>query len=314
MHHLARFASAPAFATLLVMLCATGVARADGDPTTDDVPRMLPYQGRLEVDGAPVDAVGDAALHLLFALYDGPDAEQPVYSQPLVVEVYAGRFTATIGPEGVGPDGEVVPVDAIIAAADDLHLGMTLLGDPNDPEDDIPLANRQRIYATPYAMWSTTATDLAVAGQARVGGDVSVGGGVQVDGGLRIDGPVDLPGGSIGGAEVADGSLRLDDFDPAMLGEGLERRGASIAIDEDWLQGRIRSWVRSNCHARLGWRDNCGNCDNGPEKNVTVRADGTCTGASGSDTRCRANNTWGGVNTDGDVDGNDVFYIRLICN
>ncbi len=301
-------------AAFALLLALPGSALADGDPATDSVPRILPYQGRLAVDGAPVDATGEDALHLLFALYDGPDGEAPVYAQPLVVEVFAGRFTASIGPVGEGPDGAPRPIDEVIAAADDLYLGMTLLGDPDDPADDIPLANRQRIYATPYAMWSTTATNLSVAGQARIGGDLAVGGGVQVDGGLRVDGPVDLPAGSVGGGEIADGTLQLDDFAANILGEGLTRSGDAIAVDQAWLDDRIRSWVRSHCTAQLGWRDNCNNCGSGPAKQVTVRADGVCTGASGSDTRCRDNNNWGGVNTDSDVDGNDVFYIRMVCN
>ena len=297
-------AAAPTIALALLALAAfTGPARADGDPTTDDVPRMLPYQGVLELDGEPVEAAGEAALHMGFALYDGPDAEQPVYSQPLVVEVFTGRFTATIGPVGIGPDGAERPIEAVIAAADDLYLGMTLLGDPDDPEDDIPLANRQRIYATPYAMWSTTATDISVAGQARVGGDLDVAGRARV-GALQVDGPVELPA----------GSLDLDDLDPATVGRGLTREGASMGIDEAFLDARIRSWVRAHCTVRLGWRDSCSNCDLPPAKEATARADGTCIDARGRDTRCRSNNTWAGVNTDGGVNDDDVFYVRMICN
>ena len=32
---------------------------ADGDPTTDTVPRAIPYQGVLELNGHPVHAPGD---------------------------------------------------------------------------------------------------------------------------------------------------------------------------------------------------------------------------------------------------------------
>lgn len=292
------------FALTAAATAITSPARADGDPTTDDVPRMLPYQGVLERDGVPVEAAGENALHLLFALYDGAGAEAPIYTQALVVEVFTGRFTATIGPVGLGPDGQERPIDALFAAADDLYLGMTLLGDPDDPEDDVPLANRQRIYATPYAMWSTSATNLSVAGHARVGGDLAVTGAARVDGGLRVAGPVELPAGSLG----------LDALDPATVGEGLVRDGAGVTIDQGWLDDRIRTWVRSHCTVRLGWRDSCTNCGSGPSKQVTVRADGTCIDARGSDTRCRGNNAWGGVNTDGDVNNDDVFYIHMNCN
>ncbi|MEO1273264.1 MAG: hypothetical protein AAFX99_34695, partial [Myxococcota bacterium] len=96
-------------------------AMADGDPTTDDVPRTLPYQGRLELNGEPINATGDDALHIMFELYDGPTANVPTYRQSLVVEVYAGRFTATIGPSGLDANDAEVFIDDIIANADDLQ-------------------------------------------------------------------------------------------------------------------------------------------------------------------------------------------------
>ena len=207
MNRFTRPTRAPIALLLTLGALLAGPAWADGDPATDQVPRMLPYQGRLEIDGRPIDATGADALHLLFSLYDGADAEQPTYSQPIVVEVYAGRFTATIGPVGIGPDGAARPIDGVIAAADDLFLGITLLGDPNDPEDDVPLANRQRIYASPYAMWTTTATDLTVARNATVRGALAVSGQTTLDGGVRVRGPVELPA----------GSLDLDDLSPAPI-------------------------------------------------------------------------------------------------
>ena len=292
-----------------VILTASFGAFADGDPATDDVPRTLPYQGVLELDGAPVNAEGLNALHILFELYDGQDAEVPTYSQPIVVEVYDGRFTATIGPLGLNADNEEVEITEIITAADDLYLGMTLLGDPDDPDDDIALSNRQRIHASPYAMWTTSATNLNVAR------DLVVGRNLDVAGDLAVGGNVVLPVGAIDTADIANESLVFDDLDPEILGVGLEENGGAIRVDDDHLSARIRSYVRSNCHVELGWRDNCSNCGSNPAKFARVRADDTCVAASGSDTRCRGtNNRYGGVNLDGTADGNDVFYIRFFCN
>ena len=298
-------AFAPAAALIALALCAPLTpAHADGDPTTDTVPRLLPYQGLLELDGRPVDATGDRALHLMFALYDAADAEQPVYRQPLVVEVYAGRFTATIGPTGLGADDAPIGIDAVIRAADDLHLGMTLLGDPDDPADDIPLQNRQRIHASPYAMWTTSATDISVARHAIIGGDATIGGT------LRVEGDAILPAGSIGTGEIADGTVRLRDLDARLIGDGLFTAGEGMGVDRDWLQSEIRSWVRSHCKVQLGWRDSCGNCGSAPLKIATGDADGTCGG--GQNSACRQG-AWAGFNTDGDVNDDDVFYIRLNC-
>ncbi len=298
--------TARTLAAAFVLGCLVGPAFADGDPRTDEVPRLLPYQGQLELDGRPVEATGDAALHLLFSLYDGPDAEQPVYRQPLVVEVYGGRFTATIGPEGEGPDGAVVPIDGVIAAADDLHLGLTLLGDPDDPADDIPLANRQRIYATPYAMWTTSATNLSVArdaavgGNATVGGDIEVTGEARIGGGMRVTGPVRLDAGSVD----------LQEIDPAIAGRGINRSGAALDLDDGYLDARISDWVRNHCKVQLGWRDSCSNCGSAPAKIASAGADATCLG--GQNSACRQG-TWAGFNTDGNVNDDDVFYIRFLC-
>ncbi|MEL6180292.1 MAG: hypothetical protein AAFS10_15125, partial [Myxococcota bacterium] len=166
---------------------------ADGDPATDSVPRMFPYQGILESDGQPITATGDDAIAMQLALYYGEGAqEQPVYTQDVEVEVYAGRFTTTIGPTGHDAQGASVEIAEIIRGADTLYLGIVLLGD--ESEDDVPLSNRQRIHATPYAMWSTTATDLTVANTLRVasnavvGGDLAVGSDLTVDDDLTVEG------------------------------------------------------------------------------------------------------------------------------
>ncbi len=275
---------------------------ADGDPTTDQVPRTLPYQGTLEMDGQPVQAIGEHALEIEFALYDGQASEVAAYRQTMRIEVFAGRFTATIGPVGKGPAEEDVEIASVIQAADDLYLGMTLLGDLADPEDDVALAGRQRIHATPYAIWTTSATDMSIARDIVVGGNAQIGGRLQVDNGLAVSGSVDVPS----------GSLSLSDIDPVVVGVGLQENSESLRVDETWLNDHIRTWVRDHCQVRLGWRDSCDNCGSGPSKQVTVKANGTCIGGSGSNTRCRG--SWGGVNTDGDVNGDDVFYIHMNCN
>ena len=189
----------PTYTLILVVGLALGAVTtlgatvfADGDPTTDDVPRMLPYQGTLEINGQPVHATGTSALAMRFDLYDSAEAPEPVYSQRVTVEVYAGRFTTTIGPEGEGPAGEVVAIGDVVAAADDLHLGIVLLNDLEDPEDDTALANRQRLMATPYAMWTTTATSFTVARDLSAGGALRVGGTAHVGTGRPLSGAAQL--------------------------------------------------------------------------------------------------------------------------
>lgn len=216
-----------------VMMTLTVNVMADGDPTTDDVPRTLPYQGILEIDGEPVDATGGNALHIMFELYDGQASEAPVYRQSQPVEVYAGRFTTTIGPLGVNAEGDEVIISDLIANADDLYLGMVLLGDLENPDDDVALANRQRIHASPYAMWSTTATNFVVANTLTVGGSTHIAGDANVSGevnaaSITTEGPLsadtvnadtlDLTGtlGVAGGATV-NGALNSGTLDTGAL-------------------------------------------------------------------------------------------------
>ena len=285
-----RVSSALGWLVLGVVMALGFTALADGDPTTDTVPRVLPYQGTLEQNGQPIHAVGDNALAMRFSLYDGLEGEEAVYIQDLSVEVFAGRFTANIGPLGTNANGDTTSIIEVIQAADDLHLGMTLLGDVDDPEDDIALSNRQRIHASPYSMWTTSATSLDVAVDLEVGNNIVVGNDANVVNDLDVGNSL-----SVGNAiNLPDGAIEVAD------------------IDSDGLDGRIRSWVRAHCTVRLGWRDGCDGCGSGPSKNVTVQANDTCVGGSGTATSCRG--AWGGVNTDGDVDGNDVFYIRFNCD
>ncbi|MEL6180886.1 MAG: hypothetical protein AAFS10_18140 [Myxococcota bacterium] len=154
---------------------------ADGNPSTDTVARMIPYQGRLELNGEPLDTLGEP-LPILFTLYDRPNGQNAVYTQMINVDVYRGRFTAMLGP--VGEDGESIA--EVVSAADDLHLAITLLGNPDDPNDDVPMSGRQRILATPYAMWSTSATNLTVGRNLTVAQDVIVARDMTVDRDARV--------------------------------------------------------------------------------------------------------------------------------
>ena len=289
----------------LTLSATVGVAQADGDPTTDNVPRMLPYQGMLELDGQPVNAVGANAINVMFALYDGPGAEQPTYRQQLSIEVYSGRFTATIGPIGIGPDDQPKPIAQVISAADDLYLGMTLLGDLNDPADDIALSNRQRILATPFAMWTTSATDLNVARALVVGGNATV------QGDLTVGGAVNLPAGAINTADLADAAVTPG---KVAIGGGLRARGGdTLGVDDTYLDARIRAWVRDHCTVELGQRDRCfGNCTTPAEQHsVIVKADRTCVPAANNS--CR-NSGWGAFRVQGTMNTEDDLFIRFNCN
>ena len=78
-----------------------------------------------------------------------------------------------------------------------------------------------------------------------------------------------------------------------------------------YIDGRIRTYVRSKCYVYFGWRDSCDGCTSSPSKWGYMRGDGTCF-KTGTNSTCAG--SWLGINTDGDVNGDDKFYIRLRCD
>ncbi|MEO1271120.1 MAG: hypothetical protein AAFX99_23765 [Myxococcota bacterium] len=174
-------AQQPSYLTLAVAVCfgafagavlTAGLdALADGDPTTDTVPRVISYQGQLELNGVAVNASGPSAIPIRFDLYNSREGGNPVYTQELRLDVFQGRFTTALGPFG----DEGASIADVVQAADALYLGMTLMNDVDNEQDDVTLANRQQLQTSPHALWSRYATNFDVASDLRVGGSLSVG-------------------------------------------------------------------------------------------------------------------------------------------
>ncbi|MEO1269623.1 MAG: tail fiber protein [Myxococcota bacterium] len=113
---------------LAVCTMASIYAYADsvGEPP---VARLLPYEGVLELDGAPVNT----SVEIAFSLYDSPtDSANPIWSETQQeVQVVGGRFAVVLGEESAIP--------RVAFESRELYLGMSVNG--------TPLANRQQIYA-----------------------------------------------------------------------------------------------------------------------------------------------------------------------
>ncbi len=132
---------------------------ADSNPTTDSVPRLVPYQGTLEKDGAPFNG----PIQMVFRLFDGATAANPVWEEEQTVTVYAGRFSVLLGSTTAQSASSLATA---LTAADDQYLGITLLTEAGDT----PLGNRQRFVPVPYALWTTAATSFRVNGKLSVYG------------------------------------------------------------------------------------------------------------------------------------------------
>jgi hypothetical protein len=76
--------------------------------------------------------------------------------------------------------------------------------------------------------------------------------------------------------------------------------------------------IQTGCQLYLGWRDSCNGCTSPPAKWGRV-SHADCASGAGANGTCAPADLGGvsvplfGLNTDGDVDGNDKFYVGLRC-
>ena len=132
---------------IVALLAGEMLVWADGDPATDQVPRLIPYHGTLERDGIPV--AGEVTMK--FRLYDS-DSGDMVWEETQQVHVYNGRFAVMLGLNN--------DLSGVISAADDLELEVTLVDDGTE----VPLSGRQKLLPVPYSFLSKAAADFHVSG------------------------------------------------------------------------------------------------------------------------------------------------------
>ena len=81
---------------------------------------------------------------------------------------------------------------------------------------------------------------------------------------------------------------------------------------------QIATYFSNKCSLYFGWRDNCNGCTDPPSKWGKVRVGG-CMNGTGTDNTC-SQLTLGtqlemfGLSPDGNVDGNDTFYVGFSCD
>ena len=101
---------------------------------------------------------------------------------------------------------------------------------------------------------------------------------------------------------------------PGWFATGLE--GASLVCSQ--AEVAVLGAVRDECELYFGWRDGCDDCTSAPDRWGRVGSTG-CTVGAGATATCTTPSLGGtnvpmlGLNTGGDVDGNDKFYVALRC-
>lgn len=151
-------------------------AVADGNPATDQVPRVVPYDGVLEFDGAAVHG----ATSMRFALHAWDESlagtvpsGTPLWSEEWSnlnskscagadcrVPVRAGRFAVQLGRHA-----NIMPT---IQDADDVCLSIAV----QNGSGWVALGGCQRFTPAPTALWSASGSNPHIAGNLTVDGQV----------------------------------------------------------------------------------------------------------------------------------------------
>ena len=159
------FGAAGALIVLVTFVAIDAVA--DSDPAVDTVPRVIPYDGVLELDGGAYTG----AISMRFTLYDNTDSTTgwtETYTldgdAAAQVDVYNGTFTVLLGQH--------VAIDGAILRAEELFIGVEVSACSSGcaEGDWIELVGRQMLGVAPFALWSVQASDLHVAGSLTVDG------------------------------------------------------------------------------------------------------------------------------------------------
>ncbi len=181
-------------------------ANLDNNPATDSLPRIVPYEGVLDLDGAPFTGFMD----MRFTFYDAPTGGNAVWTetwghdQQRAVQVFRGRFSAALG---TFDDGGPRPLEEVISDAGPTYLAIEVKQTDAANDAWVGLAGRQRLNPVPYAIWSAKASDLTVAGSATVRGSTTLSGTLDVTGNTRLSALAVSGATQLTGATTVDGAL-----------------------------------------------------------------------------------------------------------
>ncbi|MEL6177803.1 MAG: hypothetical protein AAFS10_02570 [Myxococcota bacterium] len=179
----------------LIVAAAFSSALAENSELDSD-PRVIPYNGVLELDGAAYN--GEADFRFAIVTEEGNDCSF-VEEQGDVV-VYSGRFNVNLGSTtGAGVDG-------CIFNSQEVYITIGVRDSASDGEYT-ELSGRQRIRPVPFSYWSAEGSDF------KVDNTLNVGGLANLNGGANITGRTDITNGAlyintnIDVGDTTDGSL-----------------------------------------------------------------------------------------------------------
>ena len=300
-------------------------------------PAMLPVQGLLtDSDGVRVDE----PTTLEFAIYGQQAAGEPLFTElHSELPVVGGNFIVYLGEVAGGLDL------SMFRDRGELWLELTVNG------EDV-IEPRFRLGSVPYAAFSQYCGDAATLTGAEATDFAAVD--HTHDWTQLVNVPVEFTDGDqdttydgtdfgrsnqacpagqvVTGIDAEGNVVCAPDKDTTYGGQQFARSNqncpAGTMLTGIDANGSIRctsfaeaakAYVNQNCYIYFGWRDSCDGCGSAPAKVGRV-SDASCTNLAGGDNSCITPSIGGrnvrmyGVNTDGDVNGDDKFYVGLKCH
>lgn len=186
---------------LVLLTCAAGLVVAYAQPTGNFgvPPRLIPYEGHLDKDGAPVTTPEGMGLDMVFYLVDAPSKTRAAalwFEEHRNVPVVAGRFSVALGRSSVLPDE--------LLRRPELYLGVVVAG--------AELGGRQRILSAPGAITAGQTGDLTVHGALAVAGPASIAGRTNITGPTTILGTTTITGDLLVSGSVQNQQVLLNVF------------------------------------------------------------------------------------------------------
>jgi len=120
-------------------------ASADGSAYTDDLPRLVPYQGHIARGGEGFNGT----LDLTFDLYEASSGGDSVFTeQHTDVNVYQGQFSVLLGSTATA---KATALQTLFEDAEPLYVGVTL----DTSSGTVALEGRKAILPVPHAVVAT---------------------------------------------------------------------------------------------------------------------------------------------------------------
>jgi hypothetical protein len=172
-----------ALSALALSVLAAPAARGQTSPART----LVPYQGQLEKDGAPVNGAVDVRVGLFTTTTGSPQTCLALSNitgcgiwadEFLSTQVVTGRFTVTLG------SGAALPASLFQNAP--LYIGVAVRPWGGPPYTS--LNGLQQLQSVPYAVLSLTGPDFSVDGNLSVGGATTTGGALSVGGNANVTG------------------------------------------------------------------------------------------------------------------------------